>query len=178
MQKLQNEELGRPSLEDLSGLERTPFHLVLDNVRSALNTGSVFRTADAFRVHCIHLCGITATPPHKEIQKTALGATESVPWKYSESTLATVAALKESGMKVYAAEQAHGSVSLKDFRIPQEPIAIIFGHEMDGVAQEVIDACDGCIEIPQEGIKHSLNISVSTGIICWEIWKQYRERKG
>lgn len=172
MQKTSNQDLGRPSLNELKEQARTPFHLVLDNVRSALNTGSVFRTCDAFKIDTLHLCGITAQPPHKEIQKTALGSTESVPWKYWDSTLTAVKELKAAGVKVYAAEQVQGSIPLHQFILPEGSVAIIFGHEMDGVSQEVVNLCDGAIEIPQEGIKHSLNISVSAGIICWELWKK------
>ena len=173
---MRNDELGRPDLKGVQTLERLPLHLILDNVRSALNTGSVFRTCDAFRIGSIHLCGITATPPHKEIQKTALGSTESVPWSYWPSTLDAVAALQEQGFKVYAAEQVRGSIPLQEFEIPAAKIAVVFGHEMDGVSQEVVNQCDGTIEIPQEGMKHSLNVSVSAGIACWELWKKLREK--
>ena len=176
VQKISNAELGRPSLDELKSLDRLPVHLVLDNVRSALNTGSVFRTADAFRIAKIHLCGITAAPPHREIQKTALGSTESVPWQYWENTLDAVKQLQSLGIKVLAVEQVKDSISLVEFTLPQSEIALIFGHEMEGVAQEVVNACDGSIEIPQEGIKHSLNISVSAGILCWELWKQIKNR--
>lgn len=174
MEKISNQELGRPSLDALKQMERLPLHIVLDNVRSALNTGSVFRTADAFRIARIHLCGITATPPHREIQKTALGSTESVPWKYWPSTREAVMELQGEGIKVFAVEQVKNSISLDHFILPDSPIALIFGHEMEGVSQEVINSCDGCIEIPQEGIKHSLNVSISAGILCWEIWKQMK----
>ena len=172
MQKLSNAELDRPALEISRKLPKIPLHLVLDNVRSALNTGAIFRTCDAFRIDTLHLCGITAQPPHREIQKTALGATESVNWKYWPDTLSAIKALKSENILIYAAEQVHNAVLLQDFVMPGKVIAIILGHEMDGVSQQVIDQCDGCIEIPQGGIKHSLNVSVSAGIICWEIWKK------
>jgi len=177
VEKLRNDELGRVELKDLHELERLPLDIVLDNVRSALNTGSVFRTCDAFRIGNLHLCGITATPPHKEIQKTALGSTESVPWNYWNSTIEAVVALKAKGYKVYAAEQVRGSTPLQEFEITDTKIAVVFGHEMDGVSQEVVNQCDGTIEIPQEGMKHSLNISVSAGIVCWEFWKKLKEMK-
>ncbi|MBK7965396.1 MAG: RNA methyltransferase [Bacteroidetes bacterium] len=145
--------------------------MVLDNVRSALNVGSVFRSSDAFRVEKIILCGITAQPPHKEVLKTAIGATESVSWEYFEDTKEAVRQLKSENTKVYAIEQASNSIDLRVF-IPGERTAVIFGHEMDGVAQDVIDLCDGCIEIHQEGTKHSLNVSVCAGIVCWELHKK------
>ena len=175
MQKLSNAELERPALEIARQLPKIPLHLVLDNVRSALNTGAVFRTCDAFRIHTLHLCGITAYPPHREIQKTALGATESVNWQYWPDTLTCVRHLKSEGIKTYAAEQVRDSILLQDFMPPESAVAVILGHEMEGVSQNVIDLCDGCIEIPQGGIKHSLNVSVSAGIICWEIWKKRRQ---
>lgn len=146
--------------------------LVLDNVRSALNVGSVFRSADAFRIARIILCGITATPPHREIQKTALGATSSVPWSYSESTLEAVKQLRAEGSDVYAIEQVRDSQPLHSFIPGPNPIALVLGHEMDGVQQDVVDACKGAIEIIQEGTKHSLNVAVCAGIICYELHKK------
>ena len=172
MQKLTNEELGRPDLIAYQQVKKLPVVLILDNVRSALNVGSVFRSADAFRIGKIILCGITAQPPHKEVLKTALGATSSVRWEYETDTLTAVKRLQEEGVKVFALEQVQHSISLEDFLPPSTGTAIIFGHEMDGVSQEVIDLCDGSIEIRQEGTKHSLNVSVCAGIVCWELHKK------
>ena len=171
MQKLKNEELGRTDLIAYQQIKKLPIIMVLDNVRSALNVGSVFRSSDAFRVEKIILCGITAQPPHKEVLKTAIGATESVQWEYFEDTKEAVKHLKSEKVKVYAIEQASNSIDLREF-IPSDRTAVIFGHEMDGVAQDVIDLCDGCIEIHQEGTKHSLNVSVCAGIVCWELHKK------
>ena len=171
MQKLKNEELGRPDLIAYQQIKKLPIIIVLDNVRSALNVGSVFRSSDAFRVEKIILCGITAQPPHKEVLKTAIGATESVQWEYFEDTKEAVKQLKSEQVMVYAIEQASNSIDLREF-IPAERTAVIFGHEMDGVAQDVINLCDGCIEIHQEGTKHSLNVSDCAGIICWELHKK------
>ena len=171
MQKLKNEELGRPDLIAYQQIKKLPIIIVLDNVRSALNVGSVFRSSDAFRVEKIILCGITAQPPHKEVLKTAIGATESVQWEYFEDTKEAVKQLKSEQVMVYAIEQASNSIDLREF-IPAERTAVIFGHEMDGVAQDVINLCDGCIEIHQEGTKHSLNVSVCAGIICWELHRK------
>ncbi len=145
--------------------------LVLDNIRSLSNIGSAFRTSDAFLVEKIYLCGITATPPHREIQKTALGATESVAWEHRESTVDCVKQLKTEGYKLAAVEQVENSILLQDFPAPNQPIAFIFGHEVNGVEQDVINLCDYSVEIPQHGTKHSLNISVSVGIVLWEITK-------
>ena len=167
MQKLKNEELGRPDLPSYQNLKKIPLVLVLDNVRSALNVGSVFRTADAFRVEKIFLCGITACPPHKDILKTALGATASVAWQYEPNTETAIARLKSSGFNVYAVEQVQGSIPLEKFEPGQRRVAMVFGHEMEGVSQSAIDACDGAIEIRQDGTKHSLNIAVCAGIVCW-----------
>lgn len=168
--KLQNEELRRMSTEAFKAAEKTPVVVVLDNVRSLNNVGSVFRTSDAFRLSKIFLCGITATPPNREIHKTALGAEDSVDWEYSKETLVVIGRLKAEGYKVYAVEQAENSISLEDFPAsPDEKYALIFGNEVKGVQQEVIDNSEGCIEIPQFGTKHSFNISVSVGIVLWEI---------
>ena len=145
---------------------------MLDNVRSALNVGSVFRTADAFRIEKIMLCGITACPPNKDILKTALGATASVAWEHHENTKEAVVMLKSSGFRVYAVEQVSGSTPLEDFQPDGNRLAVVFGHEMDGVGQSVIDVCDGAIEIRQGGTKHSLNIAVCAGIICWELHRK------
>ena len=170
MRKLLNSELNRKSTEEFRKAGKNPFLIVLDNVRSHNNIGSIFRSADAFLVEDVYLCGITATPPHRDIQKTALGATESVSWKYFEKTLTAIAELKKSGYRIIAVEQAEGSVYLNDFiPEPEFKYALVFGHEINGVAQEVIDMCDYVIEIPQYGTKHSFNIAVSTGIVLWEL---------
>lgn len=173
MQKLKNEELGRPDLPAYQQIKKLPMVLVLDNVRSALNVGSVFRSADAFRVSHLCLCGITACPPHKEVLKTALGATASVAWRYFEDTLSAVNSLRAEGYKIFALEQVRDSLSLALFEPNRQPVAVVLGHEMDGVSQEVIDACDGCLEIVQEGTKHSLNVSVCAGIVCWELHRKF-----
>lgn len=172
MQKLKNDELGRPDLSAYQQIKKLPVVLVLDNVRSALNVGSVFRSADAFRIGAVYLCGITACPPHKDILKTALGATASVPWKHFSLTTDAVAELKKEGYQIWAMEQVRGSIPLETFDPGEQPLAVVLGHEMDGVAQEVIDLCDGCLEIAQEGTKHSLNVAVCAGIICWEVHRK------
>jgi tRNA G18 (ribose-2'-O)-methylase SpoU len=173
MRKLANEELQRKSIEEFRGAGKTPVIIVLDNVRSLNNVGSVFRTADAFLVEAVYLCGITGTPPHKEIQKTALGATESVTWKYFKSTLEAVEELKASGYTVYAIEQAESAIMLNNFMpSKRQKLATIFGNEVKGVEQEVIDASTDVIEIPQVGTKHSLNISVSVGIVMWDLFRK------
>jgi len=170
VRKTKNEELNRLSIGEYKKASKLPVVIVLDNVRSTHNVGSVFRTADAFRIGKIILCGITATPPHKDIYKTALGATESVDWSYAESTVEAVRELKKDGYLVYAVEQADESISLRDFMPdPAARLALIFGHEVTGVQEPVIPLVDGCIEIPQSGTKHSLNISVSAGIVLWDI---------
>lgn len=173
MRKLLNEELDRLSLEDFRKVEKVPFTIVLDNVRSLHNVGSVFRTADAFRLEGIYLCGITATPPHREIHKTALGATESVSWEYRERTTDAIRELKEKGYQIYSVEQAEGAVLLEDIQLSErQRYALVFGHEIRGVDQEVVDQSDRCIEIPQYGTKHSLNISVAAGIVIWELFRK------
>ena len=170
MRKLANEELNRKSINEFRESPKTPFVVVLDNVRSLNNIGSVFRTADAFLIESVFLCGITGTPPHREINKTALGATESVSWKYFSETADALRSLREEGYVVVSVEQAEGSVSLADF-IPLKgrKYALVFGHEINGVAQEVISLSDSCIEIPQFGTKHSFNIAVSVGIVLWDL---------
>lgn len=169
------DELGRPSLEEFALAERLPTVIVLDNVRSLHNVGSVFRTCDAFAIEAIHLCGITATPPNREINKTALGATESVLWTYWDDTLDAVEQLRVDGYLIIAAEQVQGSTQLQDFTISLgQKYAIIFGHEVHGVAQEVLDLCDHFVEIPQQGTKHSLNVAVSVGIVLWELYRHLR----
>ena len=162
------------SVEEFRASEKLPLTVVLDNVRSLNNIGSVFRTSDAFRVEHIALCGITATPPHREIHKTALGAEESVAWSYHEDTVECVRELKERGYRVYAVEQVDDSVMLDTFHAPKKRTAIVFGNELDGVGDDVLPLCDGCIEIPQFGTKHSLNISIAAGILIWEMWKQLK----
>ncbi|MBI4947859.1 MAG: RNA methyltransferase [Bacteroidetes bacterium] len=178
MRKLANSELERKSTEEFRSSEKLPIVVVLDNVRSAYNVGSVFRTADAFPVEAIYLCGITGYPPHKEILKTALGATETVKWKYNKSTLEVVSELKELGYKIYAIEQAEGSVPLNNLKLEtlNFKFAVIFGHEVEGVQQDVLNACDGCIEIPQGGTKHSLNIAVSAGVVLWEFFRNWKAK--
>ncbi len=174
MRKLLNPELNRKTIEQFRKTEKSPFIIVLDNVRSQSNVGSIFRTADAFLTEAIYLCGITARPPHREIQKTALGATESVIWKYFSDTLSAVSELKEKGYKIIAVEQVEGAESLQDLQINTgERYALIFGHEVNGVSQEIIDNCDKCIEIPQFGTKHSFNIAISVGIVLWELNKPH-----
>ncbi len=171
MRKLANEELERKSVEEFKNSSKTPVIIVLDNVRSLNNVGSVFRTADAFLVEAVYLCGITGTPPNKEIQKTALGATESVAWKYFKTTLEAVKDLNDNNYIVYAIEQAESAIMLNNFMpSKKQNIAIIFGNEVKGVEQEVIDASTDVIEIPQLGTKHSLNISVSVGIVMWDLF--------
>ncbi len=167
------EELKRLSTEEFIRSEKMPVSVVLDNVRSLNNIGSVFRTADAFRVECIYLCGITARPPHREIQKTALGATESVSWQYFPETRDAVAMLRKEGCDILAVEQTDKSVLLHDFDYAAgRKTALVFGNEVKGVEQEVIDMVDACIEIPQLGTKHSLNVSVSAGIVLWTFFRK------
>ena len=170
MRKLSMDELGRKSLTEFKAAEKQPIVVILDNIRSMHNVGSVFRTADGFLLEGIVLCGFTPQPPHRDIQKTALGATESVDWWYVQNTLDAVIDLKSKGYKVYAVEQVQGSISLEKFSgMKNAPVALVFGNEVEGVATEVIAACDACIEIPQKGMKHSFNISVAAGIVLWEM---------
>jgi tRNA G18 (ribose-2'-O)-methylase SpoU len=164
------EELNRKTVEDFRSSDKMPIVVILDNIRSMHNVGSVFRSADAFLLHGIYLCGYTPTPPHRDIQKTALGATETVEWKYFSTSLEAVASLRSDGYKIFAIEQAEGSISLeKASAVECEKLAIVFGNEVEGVDAEVLKKCDGCIEIPQLGMKHSLNISVAAGIVFWEL---------
>jgi 23S rRNA (guanosine2251-2'-O)-methyltransferase len=168
MRKLKNEELGRIDVEAFKKAPKTPVVLVLDNIRSLHNVGSVFRSADAFRIEKICLCGITARPPHKDIRKTALGATESVAWEYHKSTLAALESLKKTHL-CWAVEQAEGAVPLNAFTpVKDKPYAFVLGHEVKGVSQDIVDCCQGVVEIPQLGTKHSLNISVAAGVILWD----------
>lgn len=176
MRKLANSELQRLEIEEFKKATKTPLIVILDNVRSLNNIGSVFRTCDAFLIEKIFLCGITATPPNKEIHKTALGATESVDWEYVKSTISVVERLKSEGIRVISVEQTEKSIMLNDFQ-PNlaTKYAVIFGNEVKGVEQEVVSASDGVIEIPQYGTKHSLNISVSAGIVIWDLWKKLNQ---
>jgi tRNA G18 (ribose-2'-O)-methylase SpoU len=173
MFKKQMDELERLSKEAFQKAKKSPMVVVLDNVRSMHNVGSVFRTCDAFLVEKMYLCGFTPNPPHREIQKTALGATETVAWEATESTINLIQKLKENEYQVFAVEQTHNSISLDTFSPPkQTKIALVFGNEADGVNEEVIKCCDGAIEIPQFGSKHSFNISVSAGIVLWDIFNK------
>jgi len=176
MRKLANSELDRLSVPDFKAAQKTPLILVLDDIRSLHNIGSVFRTADAFLIQKIILCGITATPPNKEIHKTALGATETVDWEHEKDVLEAIAKLKYEGVKVFAIEQVENSVSLEAFQPEKELVyALVFGNEVFGVNQMAIENCDGTIEIPQLGSKHSLNIAVSAGIVVWDIFSKLRK---
>lgn len=171
MRKLKITELNRLSAEEFKNVEKLPLVVVLDNIRSLHNIGSVFRTSDAFRVANIYLCGITATPPHAEIHKTALGAEDTVEWKYFNDTLDAVKELRDNGFDIFSVEQVEGSVMLENFE-PEKgrKYAVILGNEVKGVRQDVVDASDGCIEIPQYGTKHSLNVSVTSGIVIWDLF--------
>ena len=174
MRKLLNEELGRPTLEECANIDKLPVTVILDNVRSAQNVGSFFRTADAFGIEHIALCGISATPPNREIHKTALGAEMSVAWSYYPTTLECVERLRAEGYRILAIEQIENSTMLNTFRAEDGvKYALVFGNEVDGVDQAVADVVDGAIEIPQVGIKHSLNVSVSAGILMWEMFRQF-----
>lgn len=173
MRKLENSELERLDIATFKEAKKSPIIIILDNIRSLNNIGSVFRTADAFLVQKIYLCGITATPPHKDIRKTALGATDSVDWEYRENTLELVEELKSVGVKTIAVEQAENAIMLNEFRAKEnETLALVFGNEVKGVSQEVVSKSDVVLEIPQFGTKHSLNISVSTGVVVWDIWSK------
>lgn len=173
MKKLKNSELNRISIDEYKAAEKTPFVVVLDNIRSLNNIGSVFRTSDGFRLEAVYLCGITAQPPHREIQKTALGATESVHWKYFKETTDAIIELKNSGYQIFAIEQAKDSYKLGEFTPDfTRKCAFIFGNEVKGVQQKVIDISDGCLEIPQYGTKHSFNISITVGIVLWEMFQR------
>ncbi len=171
--KLSMDELHRISVEEFKAADKLPLTVVLDNVRSQNNIGSVFRTSDAFRVERICLCGICSTPPHRDIHKTALGAEESVAWSYHEETADCIRALKEEGYKIYAVEQVDDSIKLN--ALPDslgDKVAVIFGNEVEGVQDELLPLCDGSIEIPQQGTKHSLNISCAAAIVLWELWQR------
>lgn len=175
MRKLSITELHRISAEEFKQARKLPLVVVLDNVRSLHNIGSVFRTADAFRIECIYLCGITACPPHPEMHKTALGAEFTVSWQYVENTVQAVDNLRAQGYVVYSVEQVEGSTMLDELTLdPARKYAVVLGNEVKGVQQEVVDHCDGCIEIPQYGTKHSLNVSVTAGIVMWDLFKLLR----
>ncbi len=176
MRKLRNSELNRLTVEEFKETGKIPLVVVLDNIRSCNNIGSVFRTSDALLIEKIYLCGITATPPNKEIHKTALDAEKSVDWKYTEKTEDAVSELKDLGYKVYAIEQVENSIMLPDFTpAPKEKVAVVFGNEVKGVQQKVVNMCTGSIEIPQFGTKHSFNISVSAGIVLWDLFQKLQK---
>ena len=173
MHKLTTDELNRISKEDFGKAEKTPIIIVLDNIRSLSNVGAFFRTADAFCIKELFLCGITACPPHREIHKTALGADETVKWRYFDTTEAACKTLKAENYKIFAVEQVEGSIALQDFRF--EPhTAYILGNEVEGVSEAVLPYCEGAIELPQEGTKHSLNVSVCAGIVMWKAFEQLK----
>lgn len=175
MRKLENKELERKSVTDFKEAEKTPIIIILDDIRSLHNIGSVFRTADAFLIEKIYLCGITAIPPHKEIHKTALGATETVAWEYQKEVTEVIENLKKDSFQVYAIEQVENAIFLQDFTINKgEKYALVFGNEVYGVSQKAIEICNGSIEIPQIGTKHSLNISVSAGIVVWDLFQKMK----
>lgn len=173
MRKLKNSELPRIGVDEFKKIKKTPLIVILDNVRSLNNIGSIFRTSDAFLVEKIYLCGITATPPHKDIHKTALGSTETVEWQYVKNALSLVKDLQKEGVFVASVEQVENSVFLQNFTInPNQKYAVVFGNEVKGVQQEVVSNSNACIEIPQFGTKHSLNISVSVGVVLWDLFKK------
>lgn len=168
-------ELNRLSVEDFKQTPKTPLVVILDNLRSALNVGSAFRTADAFLVQELALCGITAQPPHREILKTAIGASKSVAWQHFSTTMEAIDHYRAAGFQIWAVEQAEGSTPLQQLAVtPGQPMAVIFGNEVTGVDQTVVDAADGCLEIPQFGTKHSFNVSVSMGMVLWQLFQGMR----
>ncbi len=173
MRKLENSELVRKSIGDFKEAKKTPLIIILDDIRSLNNIGSVFRTSDAFLIEKIYLCGITATPPNKEIHKTALGATDTVTWEHQENVITVIDKLKKENVRVFAIEQVENSIFLQNFTIDKsQKYAIVFGNEVFGVNQKAIEICDGTIEIPQLGTKHSLNIAVSAGIVVWDLFQK------
>ncbi|TBX69504.1 TrmH family RNA methyltransferase [Flavobacterium silvisoli] len=175
MRKLENKELERKSVADFKEAPKTPLIIVLDDIRSLHNIGSVFRTADAFLIEKIYLCGITAVPPNKEIHKTALGATETVAWEYQQDVLSVIEKLKKEQVAVFAVEQVENAVFLQDFKVVSDKkYALVFGNEVYGVSQKAVALCDGAVEIPQLGTKHSLNISVSAGIVVWDLFQKMK----
>lgn len=171
MRKLNTDELHRMTKEEFGQTVKLPVIIILDNIRSLSNVGAFFRTADAFRIQELYLCGITACPPHREIHKTALGADETVSWRYFETTEEACKELKANGYKIFAVEQIEGSTMLHDFKFPEKS-AYILGNEVEGVSEEALPYCDGAIELPQEGTKHSINVSVCAGIIMWKAFEQ------
>ena len=175
MRKLENKELERKSIADFKQAEKAPISIILDDIRSLHNIGSVFRTSDAFLIEKIYLCGITATPPNKEIHKTALGATETVSWEYNNNVIEVIEKLKHENVLVYAVEQVENAIFLNDFQpLKNQKYALIFGNEVYGVSEEAVKISDGSIEIPQLGTKHSLNISVSAGIVVWDLFQKLK----
>jgi len=175
MRKLENIELERKSIAEFKEAQKTSLLLILDDIRSLNNIGSVFRTSDAFLIEKIFLCGITATPPNKEINKTALGATETVAWEYHENVLEVISNLKNDGVNVFAIEQVESAIYLQNFEVlKDQKYALVFGNEVFGVSQKAVELCDGAIEIPQLGTKHSLNIAVSVGIVIWDFFRKMR----
>ncbi len=176
MRKLKNSELDRLSVDEFKNTDKTPIIIVLDNIRSLNNIGSVFRTSDAFLVEKIYLCGITATPPHKDIHKTALGSTDTVAWEYAENTLDVIEKLQKNNVKVCSVEQAENATLLDEFSPEANTTyALVFGNEVKGVAQDVVNKSDAVIEIPQFGTKHSLNISVSCGVVVWDVFSKLQK---
>lgn len=174
--KKEMDELGRLSVDDMQNAAKHPFIVILDDIRSMHNVGAAFRTCDAFVVTALYLCGYTPKPPHRDIHKTALGATDTVKWAYFEHTTTAVQRAKEQGYKIVAVEQAHNSTMLNEFTPnTDEPIALVFGNEVSGVSEEVMEVADACIEIPQWGSKHSINISVSIGVVLWEMVRQQKQ---
>lgn len=174
MRKLSMAELGRKSVQEFKASVKNPIIVVLENIRSAYNVGSVFRTSDAFLIEAIYIIGYSAKPPHKEIKKTALGAEETVAWKHFKTSAEAIAELRKNGYQIYAVEQAEGSYSLNEIETePDEKIAVLFGNEVTGVEQSTIEASDGCLEIPQLGMKHSLNIATAVGVVLWELVRKH-----
>jgi len=175
--KLSMQELDRKTADDVKQASKMPVVVILDNVRSMHNVGSIFRTSDAFLIKSIYLCGFTPCPPHRDIHKTALGATDTVTWEYEPKILELLDRLKNQGYKLFAVEQTIGSTLLDKYQWDSKPLALIFGNEVEGVQDEVLNKCDGCLEIPQLGMKHSLNIAVATGMVLWEVFSQFRIRQ-
>jgi tRNA G18 (ribose-2'-O)-methylase SpoU len=176
MRKLKNSELDRKTIQVFKKAVKTPLIVILDNIRSLNNVGSVFRTADAFLIEKIYLCGITAVPPHKDIHKTALGATESVEWEYQKDIVILIKKLQEKEIKVFAIEQADGALSLENLEVnTDQKYAFVLGNEVRGVSQEAVNQCDSVIEIPQEGTKHSLNIAVASGVVLWDFYHKLKK---